>query len=566
MKTIVCLMFTFALAASAGAGPDSGSDVPSNATSATASATSSLLPARVMQAAHERVAVGEYPMLVIGVVKGDRSRLYGFNAKGDPAPTADSIFEIGSVTKTFTGLALAEAIKRGDLALDDPVEKPLPEFDIPSYNGKKITLADLADQHSGLPRMPDNFKPSNWNNPYAGYDLKKLRHFLAHYTLPREPGSAYQYSNVGFGLLGYALAQQADASYGTLMKNKILEPLNMHECGVQLNKTMRENLVPGHDTAGKVTPNWDFAVLAGAGAIKCSAADMMRYLKANMGVVDTPLYSAMQLAHEPRADGPGKNRVGLGWMTLDTGDTKIIWHNGKTGGYASFIGFTADGRQGVFVLTNVARSPDDLGFATLVEGAKLWPATIHMAPEKLDDYVGYYRLAHGFLFMVFRRQDRLYAEITGQGAFRIYPKAMDEFFARHKDTSLGFRRGENDKVTELVLHRKGDKRAPKVDAAKAAETIGKHLVPLDTSILKDYVGRYRLATNKVFSVTLENGRLYVRLTGQAAMPVYPSAKDEFFYLLINAELSFERDEKGDVTALILHQGGIDQKAIRSHKR
>ncbi|MDN5865469.1 MAG: beta-lactamase family protein, partial [Gammaproteobacteria bacterium] len=245
--------------------------------------TSTLLPVRVMQAAHDRVASGQYPMLVIGVVNGDKSRLYGFNAEGEPAPHADTVFEIGSVTKTFTGLALALAVESGEVALDESVAELLPNFEIPSRNGKAITLENLATQHSGLPRLPGNLQPwKNPANPYADYGVMKLEAFLSGYELKHDPGSHYKYSNLGFGLLGYALARREGVGYGELLQRAILNPLNMNSCAVRLNEAMRKHLAAGHDASENVVSNWDMAVLSGAGGLKCSAADMMGYLKANM--------------------------------------------------------------------------------------------------------------------------------------------------------------------------------------------------------------------------------------------------------------------------------------------
>ncbi|MGH8274279.1 MAG: serine hydrolase [Gammaproteobacteria bacterium] len=617
MKTITAFIFAiFVFVSTANAATPSGSaanaaSVPTAASSASGAAVSAttLLPARVMKAAHNRVAAGEYPMLVIGVVNGGKSRLYGFNAAGDPTPNADTVFEIGSVTKTFTGLLLAEAVKAGAVALDEPVAKLLPKFKIPSRNGKLVTLGNLADQHSGLPRLPGNLAPADPNNPYAGYDAKRLKTFLAGYKLPRDPGSAYEYSNLGFGLLGYALAQHAGVSYAGLVKKEILDPLHLGLCGVSLDKLLREHLAAGHDESGKKTENWDLAVLAGAGGLKCSAADMMRYLKANMvaasgskNVVsstsaassssrgaasagsaqasasvlrparsklglstESSLASAMRLAHRPRADGPGKNRAGLGWMTLVTNDATIVWHNGMTGGYASFIGFSADGKRGVFVLTNIQQSVDDLGFATLLKSASLEPVqtTIQMSPGALDAYVGYYQMAPHFLLNVFRNDDQLYAQATGQGALPIYPSAKDEFFAKADDIAISFLRGHGNKIVGLMLHQHGDVPAKRVDAADAAQAIGETLVPLKAATLRDYVGRYKFSSGSAMEITHRHGHLYAQLGGQPALPIYPSAKDQFFYILVKARISFERGKNGAVDALVLHQGGANQKAVKA---
>jgi CubicO group peptidase (beta-lactamase class C family) len=328
-----------------------------------------LLPARVKQAAQDRVAAGEYPALVIAVVKGKQSHVYGFGKLADgKTPDADTVFEIGSITKTFTGLLLAEAVQAGKLKLNEPVAKLLPGFKIPSRDGKQITLKNLATQRSGLPRMPTNFSPPDEDNPYAHYDAAKLKAFLASYKLPRDPDSKYEYSNLGFGLLGYALAQHANTSYAQLVTKRILQPLGMKMTGVTFSKAMRAHLAAGHGRTGAVTSNWtELGATAGAGALRSTGADMLRYLKANMGLLKTPLDAATQFAQKPRRSITKDEKVGLAWMTRHDADGDVIWHNGGTGGYRSFLGFTADGQLGVVVLTNKAHSVDDVGFATLLD-------------------------------------------------------------------------------------------------------------------------------------------------------------------------------------------------------
>jgi len=528
---------------------------------------SGLLPARVARAAKARVKAGEFPALVIAVVDGKRSRVYGFGKLADgQAPGANTVFEVGSVTKTFTATLLAEAVARDRLRLDEPVAKLLPAFTLPSRDGKAITLGELADQHSGLPRLPGNLNVGvHPHNPYVAYDGEKLKAFLAHYRLPRDPGSAYEYSNLGFGLLGYALARHAGTSYGALLEKRVLEPLHMSESGVTITAAMRKHLALGHDRAGKPVENWDLNALAGAGALKSTAADMLRYLEANMGVWNTPLDAAMKLAHEPRADGSGPEKVGLAWMTRSGKHGDIVWHNGMTGGYASFIGFTADGKRGVVVLTNIQQEVDDLGFATLLPGTKLAPAeaVVHLPGNVLAQYAGYYRLAPHFVLHVFRQDGQMYAQATGQGAFPIFPSTKDEFFARMADIRLSFERGGNGHVTGLVLHQHGDHPAPRVaTAAAAAAEKPPKAVSLPAKALKQYVGRYRLASGAVFDITVEGGQLYAQLTGQARLPVYASAKDEFFYRAVNARISFERGPQGKVDALVLHQNGADRRASR----
>jgi D-alanyl-D-alanine-carboxypeptidase/D-alanyl-D-alanine-endopeptidase len=336
------------------------------------SANAGLLPDRVEKAAQERIAAGTYETLVFGVVDGDKSEVVAFGKLDNgKAPDSDTVYEIGSVTKTFTAILLAQAVLSGRVTLDTPVAQLLLDFKIPSRGGKAITLGELGTQHSGLPRLPSNLLPKNPANPYADYDAAKLKAFFAGYQLPRDPGASYEYSNLGFGLLGYALAQLEHTTYGFVIDEEILKPLAMTMSGTVFTDAMRAHLAPGHDHTGKAAKNWDFDALAGAGAIRSTANDMLRYLKANMGIDQSPLVAAMKLAQRPRSDMAKTMRIGLAWLTTDKG---IVWHNGATGGYRSFLGFTADGRRGVVIITNTAVEADDLGFATLDAAAPLTPA------------------------------------------------------------------------------------------------------------------------------------------------------------------------------------------------
>ena len=513
------------------------------------SANAGPLPERVEKAAQERIAAGTYQTLVFGVVDGDKSEVVAFGKLDNgKAPDGDTVYEIGSVTKTFTATLLAQAVLSGRLTLDTPVAKLLPDFKIPSRAGKEITLGELGTQHSGLPRVPI-LLPKDLANPYADYDAAKLKAFLAGYELPRNPGASYEYSNLGFGLLGYGLAQLEHTTYGAVIDKAILKPLGMTMSATVFTDEMRAHLAPGHDATGKAAKNWDFDALAGAGAIRSTANDMLRYLKANMDIDRSPLAAAMKFAQLPRSQMAKTMRIGLAWMTTDRG---IVWHNGETGGYRSFLGITADGRRGVVILANTALAADDLGFATLDAGAPLAPTykAIVLPSASLDGYVGTYHLADKFLLTVFRINDGLFAQATGQSAIPIFPSAPNEFFAKVAGISISFTRDPKGVVDGLVLHQNGDRAAPKLEN------------DLDAAMLGDYIGRYQFDFGAVLDVALKSGHLEAQLTGQSGFPIFASAKDKFFLQVVDAQLDFERDTGGKVVAVVLHQNGRDMRAPR----
>jgi D-alanyl-D-alanine-carboxypeptidase/D-alanyl-D-alanine-endopeptidase len=517
------------------------------------------LSQRVEKAAQDRVAAGIHQTLVFGVVDGDHSEVVAFGTLDNgKAADGDTVYEIGSITKTFTATLLAQAVLAGRVTLDTPVAQLLPDFKIPSRGGKEITLGQLGTQHSGLPRLPSNLLPKDGADPYADYDAARLKAFLAGYQLPRDPDASYEYSNLGLGLLGYALAQQEHTSWDALTRENILKPLEMTMSGTAFSDAMRAHLAAGHDNLGNAVKNWDFDAMAGAGAMRSTANDMLRYLKANMGIDASPLAVAMKLAQEPRGEVSKTNRIGLVWMTSRTG---IVWHNGQTGGYRSYLGFTPDRRRGVVILSNTAIEVDDLGFATLNPRVPLAAVdkAIVLPTASLDEYVGTYKLADKFLLKVFRVDDALFVRATGQGPIPIFPSAPNEFFAKAVRASASFTRDPNGVVNGLVLHQNGDRSAPKLSASEVPPEPQE--IAFDAATSGDYVGKYQFDFG-VLDVTFKSDHLEAQVTGEGALPIFARAKDKFFYKVVDAQLDFERDGGGKVIAVVLHQTGRDTRAPR----
>jgi CubicO group peptidase (beta-lactamase class C family) len=289
----------------------------------------------------------------------------------------DTMYEIGSITKVFTSLVLSDMVQRGEISLDDPVARHLPpEVKIPERGGHKITLVDLATQTSGLPRMPANFLPKDFTNPYADYPAERMYDFLRGYTLTRDIGSQYEYSNLGVGLLGNALAWRAGMDYEKLIRTRVTGPLKMESTAITLSTAMKDRLARGHNPARKPTANWDLTGFAGAGALRSDVDDMLTFLAANLGYVESPLAKAMAAMTKTRRPGPSKDlEIALAWHILHRGDREIVWHNGGTGGYRTWTGYDPKARIGVVILSNMSSSVDDIG-------GHLIDPTIPVSPAK----------------------------------------------------------------------------------------------------------------------------------------------------------------------------------------
>jgi D-alanyl-D-alanine-carboxypeptidase/D-alanyl-D-alanine-endopeptidase len=311
--------------------------------------------------ARRAVPVGGKSGVVVGVIEPDGSRRVV--AVADVPYDGGTLFEIGSITKTFTGILLGEMVERGEVRLEDPLQDLLPKGTIvPARNGRAIRLIDLATHASGLPRMPDNFAPADPRNPYADYTDERLYAFLRGHQLTRDIGEQVEYSNLGAGLLAHALTVRAGTSYEALVGERILQPLGMTSTRVVLRPEDRTRLAPGHSASGEEVANWDLAVLAGAGALRSSVDDMLTFVAANINPPGGPLGRAIVASHRPRARMNETAQVGLHWIVTSTrfGRT-MIWHNGGTAGYRTFAGFDPDRRIGVVVLSNRNNGVDRIG-------------------------------------------------------------------------------------------------------------------------------------------------------------------------------------------------------------
>jgi serine-type D-Ala-D-Ala carboxypeptidase/endopeptidase len=331
--------------------------------------------AEIAAAIKSRVEAKKTVGMVVATIEPDGSTsaaAFGNAGPGARPLDADSVFEIGSITKVFTAILLAEMADRGLVKLDDPVAMHLPaDVRIPERNGRKITLLDLSTQSSGLPRMPGNFRPSNPLNPYADYTVAQMFDFLGRYQLTRDIGAEFEYSNLGVGLLGHALARRAGTSYEALVRERILNPLHMDHTGITLTPWMVEHLAKGHNASGVVTSNWDIPTFAGAGALRSTMTDMLKFARANLDPAGGRLQRIMQATHVVRRSaGRDDMSIGMNWVIRRLNGTEVVWHNGGTGGYRTWLGFDKSRKVAAVVLTNSMLPNDDLGFELVAGSSK----------------------------------------------------------------------------------------------------------------------------------------------------------------------------------------------------
>jgi CubicO group peptidase (beta-lactamase class C family) len=318
--------------------------------------------------------------IIVGTIDASGKRQIvsagSFSDKKNALPDGNTLYEIASVTKVFTSLLLADMSLKHQVNLDDPISKYLPaNVKVPIIKGKEITLLHLATHSVGWPRMPDNYDPKDPDNPFADYTVEQLYDYISRASFDYAPGTWFQYSNPGYGLLGHILSLAAGKPYETLVKERICAPLGMTGTTITLTPAQKSNLAVGHSEYGTPVENWDMPAIAGTGALRSNMNDMLTFAAANLGHVKTDLYPAMQLAHIPRiSKGKEEGQVTLGWTLEKAKDgDEYLWKDGTTAGYKSIILLNRTKKTGVVILSNSMNQINDIAYHILYPQSQVKP-------------------------------------------------------------------------------------------------------------------------------------------------------------------------------------------------
>jgi len=493
--------------------------------------------------------------MVVGIIDEHGSKIisYGKRDHGQsPDVDGDTVFEIGSTTKTFTALLLQQLVDQGEMKLDDPVAKYLPaSVKMPTHGGKQITLLHLATHTSGLPDDPDNYAPRDWNDPYTDYSAEMLYSFLSSYTLTRDPGSQWQYSNVGMGLLGHIIALRTGKSYETLVANWICSPLGMDSTRISLSPDLKARSVVGHSCYGDAQSDLIFSeVLMGGGALHSTANDLLKYLSANLDLSHSPLTAIMSETHNVRFQNQG-----LGWAV--SGDT--LFHNGMTLGCTSSMAFDTKQRRGVVILSNQAFDPEAQNLVSILLRSE-WkpenrPRAISVDDRTLDSYVGQYQSSDKRTVAVRREGHRLLVQLPTIPLLELLPKSKTEFFLRVSCRPVTFQQDAQ-----------GTTQTMSADFDGAQSTFNRIsdlppaplLVPSPPVIMTetpesqaDFLGTYMLPSKRVVTVSREGDHLLVVYQGWMGFHAYPESESRICCTYVPWEATLERNGGGEPTGITL---------------
>ena len=484
------------------------------------------------------------------------------------------LFEIGSITKVFTGLLLADAVQRGELKLDDAVEDLLP-FPLRDKEGLPLRFVDLATHRSGLPRLPLNLAPRNADDPYADYGETLMLEGLQLFKPSRSREERFEYSNLGVGLLAWLLARRARKPLAALLEARVLGPLDLGGPGgmkLQLQRPPAAQRVQGHDAQGKPVAPWTFAdTLAGAGALRASAAQLARFGQAALGGIEHPLSAAFALALQVHSRlGPQPEvSMGLGWMLAEREGRRYATHDGGTGGFSSSLWLDLSRRRGGLALANASVTVGDLArhlmdpqrpLRNVAEEKRVREqAQITLAPAELSRLAGVYAASPQFKLTLRERDGRLFAQATGQGEFELFARAPGQFFARVTALDVSFEGPADAPPQRLVLLQGGQRSVFAREGSEAPEAPA--AVLLAPEALAALAGVYALPTGFKLTLRAAGARLFAQASGQGEFELFANTPRSFFARITPLEIQFE-GEAGPAPALRLLQGGQKLRFVK----
>jgi serine-type D-Ala-D-Ala carboxypeptidase/endopeptidase len=418
---------------------------------------------------------------VVGVIEPSGQRIVVSGRSGAAngrALDGETVFQIGSLSKVFVGLLLADMVRRGEVALDDPAQKYLPSGVTMPQRGRPITLLDLSTHRSGLPSMPDNFRLEAEPNPVEAYTVDDLWQFLSHYQLTCEPGERYEYSNLAVSLLGRLLALRAGKDYERLLKERVLEPLGMHSTAIVPTVAMKARLAPGHDRYLQPVYVWEMKTLQASGSLRSTASDMLRFIGAYMSEPQARLADATAL--QLRMRSPQDERMSLGWFVQKIGEREVYTHEGGKTGYRSAAAFDPQTRTGVVVLENARTDDRPSALALHLLTGRALPSApeapapkpvVRLPPDILQRYAGRYRAKDGIVRVLQKRDHLLVSYGTGDEGLEFLAAGEREFFYSPGNDDITFDLDDKGVVTGMRIYGDG-KAAGRFDLAGRIEEAG----------------------------------------------------------------------------------------------
>jgi len=493
---------------------------------------------------------------------------YGFaNLEHQVPITSKTKFRIGSITKQFTATAILKLQEEGKLSVNDPLSKFISDYP----RGDEVTIHHLLTHTSGIHSYTG--KPDFFETVTVEVKPEELIESFKNDKFDFDPGEKWLYNNSGYVLLGYIVEKVSGESFADYLKNHLFESLGMKDTGIHHWRPILEHEAAGYSYVNgefQKSLDWDMSRAGGAGALYSTIGDLYRWNEAifNGKVLNESsleaAFTPVKLNNGSEANAMG-GKYGYGWMLSEMRGLKEISHGGGLHGFSTYLTRYPKKNVTVTVLTNCGVPPmpelNSSASARDIAQIYLWeqmPARESFATDTTvdasvyDDYVGRYDYG-GAILTVTKEGDRLFAQLTGQPKFEIFPNSETEFFLKVVDAQITFAKNEEGEVTH-VIHRQGGQ---EFEAPRLKDEI---VANVDSAVYDAYVGEYDYGNSMILNVTKENDKLFAQMTGQPKFEIFPRSETEFSWKVVNAQITFVKNEDGKVTKAVHHQGGMEIEA------
>ena len=468
--------------------------------------------------------------------------------------TPDTKFRIGSVTKQFTGAAILKLQENNLLSVNDKLSKFIPDFP----RGDEVTIHELLTHTSGIHSYTG--KPDFLEKVIKTISPDSLIAFFKNDPYDFNPGDRFLYNNSGYFLLGYIISKVSGKTYDAYLKETFFDPLGMRNTGVHYAGIKLDHEAKGYTKKGdkyEEALNWDMSWAGAAGALYSTVDDLFKWNQALYGgkVISEKSLQAALTPVVLKGNAPTPQKYGYGLGLNEYRGTDLISHGGGLHGFLTMLAYYPEEKMTVVMFTNT--SDPEINFdPNKIAEAFVWNkldsqtsfAQSKVKPANLEQFTGRYELLNVGVMTVTTSDNRLFAQLSGQPKFEIFPSSETEFFWKVVDARLKFVKNENGEVNKAILTQNGQE----LEAKKLAE---EKIVQIDPAILDNYTGKYRLNANIVVIIYKENNKLIAHPTDQPKLEMEPLSETDFVIKEINAKLSFVKGADGKATKIKLDMNG-----------
>jgi CubicO group peptidase (beta-lactamase class C family) len=486
---------------------------------------------------------------------------------GIPAGT-DTKFRIGSITKQFIASAILKLQEEGKISVHDKLSKFIPDFP----RGDEVTIHHLLTHTSGIHSFTD--RPDFLKTATVKTTSQEMIDLIKSDPYDFNPGERFQYNNSGFFILGYIIEKITGKPYGEYLKETFFTPLGMNNTGVHNSSVILENEATGYSINNGIfekSLNWDMSRIGGAGSLYSTVEDLGLWNEAIFNgkvLSEQSLKSAFTPVTLNNGKKPDEMDYGYGWAIAKMRNLDFIGHGGGLHGFLSQLTRQPEEKLTVVVLTNCSppqenTSPgqvaNDIAEYLLwrkMEQQQIYSTDSTLSPEDLKAFEGRYNYGSGMVLTVTSEDDKLFAQMSGQARFQIFPKGNDEFYWKVVEARIKFIRNEAGEIAGATHYQGGRELSVK----KMPEF---KIIQVDQALLEKYTGNYEYEPNVIITVTAGKGTLFAQPTGQNKTEIFPVSETEFLAKDMDAGVTFLPDEGGNYRILL--RIGLNERTINKVK-